>query len=266
MNAIQANQNSGFNLKLIVGRSSTTSSQFVYSPTYTPTIKKVYPSTIFGPTAIKIWGIHKINTIGDGNRVPGEIFKISLNNTVCGRSGYEFEYLAFSDLRFLTCTLEYTMEAGRYNLSYWVSQGFAYHENSTKKWNSFRNSSYEMTVLPIIYKISPASGTGQILTINGTGFVSNSSRVRVDVDGRSCEIRQAQSNRIQCRLSERREGATSRLLTNTTSTQKMGYIAGSGWNYTRYSNSYIYGEIKNVRSYVAGITSSPTIQGIKTEL
>lgn len=33
----------------------------------------------------------------------------------------------------------------------------------------------------------------------------------------------------------------------------MGYIAGSGWNYTRYGRFYD-GEIKNVRGFVAGLT------------
>lgn len=122
-----------------------------------------------------------------------------------------------------------------------------------------------MTILPAIYKISPPSGTGQVLNINGTGFISNSSRIKVELDGRNCEIRQAETNRIQCRLNERREGATSRLLTNTSSTQKMGYIAGSGWNYTRYPASYS-GEIRNVRQYVSNLSYSPSIQGIKAEL
>jgi hypothetical protein len=89
----------------MVGRASVTSVQYSYSTSYTPIIRKVYPTTIFGSTPIKIWGIHRMNLIGDGNRVPGEIFKISLNNTVCGRTGYNFEYLSFSDWRFLGCTM-----------------------------------------------------------------------------------------------------------------------------------------------------------------
>lgn len=50
----------------------------------------------------------------------------------------------------------------------------------------YRNESYEMVVLPTIFKISPESGTGQNLNINGTGFATNSSRVKVTVDGRIC--------------------------------------------------------------------------------
>jgi hypothetical protein len=58
-----------------------------------------------------------------------------------------------------------------------------------------------MVVLPSINKITPPSGTGQILNIMGTGFPSNMSRINVTVDGRNCEMRQSSNNRVQCRLS-----------------------------------------------------------------
>lgn len=51
-------------------------------------IKSVCPSTIFGPTQIKIWGKHGISRIGDGRTVAGEPFRISIGETSCGRSGY----------------------------------------------------------------------------------------------------------------------------------------------------------------------------------
>ena len=89
-------------------------------------------------------------------------------------------------------------------------------------------------ILPLINKISPSSGTGQMLNINGTGFITNSSRVKVNVDGRTCVITSVDTNRIKCQLNQYRDGPTSRIPTNTNGTQKLGFIGGTGWNYTRF--------------------------------
>ena len=37
----------------------------MYYSSYTPKIKYIYPSTIFGPSKIKIWGVQQINRVGD---------------------------------------------------------------------------------------------------------------------------------------------------------------------------------------------------------
>ncbi len=89
-------------------------------------------------------------------------------------------------------------------------------------------------ILPLINKISPSSGTGQMLNINGTGFTTNSSRVKVNVDGRTCVITSVDTNRIKCQLNQYRDGPTSRISTNTNGTQRLGFIGGTGWNYTRF--------------------------------
>lgn len=95
-----------------------------------------------------------------------------------------------------------------------------------------------MVILPVIYKVSPSSGTGQMLNINGTGFTADASKISVKVDGRTCVIKSAETNRIKCQLNQYRDGPTSRIPTNSTATQKLGFIGGAGWNYSRYEISY----------------------------
>lgn len=58
---------------------------YYYSPNHTPVIRSVYPSTVFGPTKIQIWGKHGISIIGDGRNVAGDRFSVSVGNTVCTR-------------------------------------------------------------------------------------------------------------------------------------------------------------------------------------
>lgn len=50
-----------------------------------------------------------------------------IGNTACGRTGYNYELLSTYDYRFLGCTLDRNLQAGKYNISHWVSNGYAYH-------------------------------------------------------------------------------------------------------------------------------------------
>lgn len=55
-------------LKVTVGSSTaitSTGRTFMYYSSYTPKIKYIYPSTIFGSSKIKIWGVQQINRVGD---------------------------------------------------------------------------------------------------------------------------------------------------------------------------------------------------------
>ncbi len=71
--------------------------------------------------------MHTIYKIGDGRQVPGQSFKIMIGNTACGRTGYNYEILSTYYYTFLTCTLDNNLEAGKYNISHWVSSGYAHH-------------------------------------------------------------------------------------------------------------------------------------------
>lgn len=81
-----------------------------------------------------------------------------------------------------------------------MGNGYAYFEDTIWRPSFDRNERYQVAIMPTIYKVSPNKGTGQNLNINGTGFVTNSSRIKVSVDGRNCEIKKAETNKIQCRL------------------------------------------------------------------
>lgn len=50
-----------------------------------------------------------------------------IGNTACGRTGYNYEILSTYYYTFLTCTLDNNLEAGKYNISHWVSSGYAHH-------------------------------------------------------------------------------------------------------------------------------------------
>ena len=77
---------------------------------------------------------------------------------------------------------------------------------------------------------------GQDITITGTGFSNYEERVSVTVDEVPCTITNSDINTISCHLTEKLGSHSSQLDTNSGS-QSMGYISGSGFDYTRYDIS-----------------------------
>jgi len=87
------------------------------------------------------------------------------------------------------------------------------------------NEVYHYAVLPSVNNIYPNSGSveGQQLTINGTGFSTNRSKISVSVDGNNCEVVLSSSNLIKCNLGKKDINKTSNLATNVVP-QMNGYF------------------------------------------
>jgi hypothetical protein len=90
-------------------------------------------------------------------------------------------------------------------------------------------------VLPAVYSFTPNSGAaaGQQLSINGSGFSTNSSVITVSVDGNPCDISSSTQSTINCKIRPRDLSLSSKLSTNSGS-QSNGYVSGTGLNYQRY--------------------------------
>lgn len=113
---------------------------------------------------------------------------------------------------------------------------------------------YQFAVLPAISAISPNSGSaaGQLLSITGSGFSLDKTKVSVSVDGIPCAVVDSTLTNINCQLAKKNNNASTALPTNSAS-QQQGYYSGNGLAYTRYNLGSIRG-IANFQNSYASLT------------
>lgn len=111
-----------------------------------------------------------------------------------------------------------------------------------------------------------ASSQGHIVTLNGSGFGTAISEIQVTAGSLPCQTTNISPNEVTCIV---RQDATQnsstvnlgRLATNTTSTQKLGFISGSGFIQKRYNltQTNLPSFISDVRGNSAQLISTETI-------
>ena len=112
----------------------------------------------------------------------------------------------------MKCSTDKKQFSGKYQLEHKTDYGYAHFHKGMLKGN------HHLVILPTVADVSPASGYGEMLTIKGTGFAEDKSRIKVQVDNRNCLVKTVAYDKIECRLANEQE-ESSKLETNTNSTQ-----------------------------------------------
>jgi hypothetical protein len=161
---------------------------------------------------------------------------------------------------------------GYYNVTEWVTPGYATKAARLEYGSISQNTSYEFIVQPTVTGLSSNTGgqAGQTLTINGTGFSTNPAQVSVQVAGLPCTVVISSPYQVVCTVAPSPASSTFGLLpTTTTGTQVNGFISGSGLSYTRYDITNLSTKtVAGVQAALAANASSLPIleQGIKGDL
>jgi hypothetical protein len=152
---------------------------------------------------------------------------------------------------------------GYYNVTEWVTPGYATKAARLEYGSISQNTSYEFIVQPTVTGLSSNTGgqAGQTLTINGTGFSINPAQVSVQVAGLPCTVVISSPYQVVCTVAPSPASSTFGLLpTTTTGTQVNGFISGSGLSYTRYdiTNLPVW-TTAGLRAFLAQPTNNLTI-------
>jgi hypothetical protein len=126
-----------------------------------------------------------------------------------------------------------------------------------------QNISFEFIVQPEIISVSSHSGgeAGQTITIQGTGFSTDFTKIQVMAAGIPCVIQSSNEFNIVCQVNPNPSANTFGVLsTNTAGTQLSGFVSGSGLNYTRYDITNLSARsVSGFRSAISNNSSSISI-------
>ena len=126
--------------------------------------------------------------LGDGRSL-GDIIALKIGSNICGRFDIIQDEINPNKETTIKCNQAANQMAGKYNISEQVVPGYASNKASMRK-SSWINEYYEFTVMPTISAVSSHSGTfsGDTITITGTGFAKEPSKISVKVDNTPCTV------------------------------------------------------------------------------
>lgn len=208
---------------------------FSYLTSETPYIYELFPAAGIAGTYVNFWGMHRITKIGDGQRDTGDVISMLIGDTQCGRFDINQGPLSANMVGTISCNQAKIQEAGKYKVSEYLKPGYSAPGFKLRRTSNI-NEDFHYSVLPSISQINPSSGSvaGQQLTISGTGFSTDPSKLKVHVDGNTCDVKQSSITSITCNLGPKDDQLTSKLSTNSTN-QINGYHSGAGIRYRRYN-------------------------------
>ena len=92
---------------------------------------------------------------------------------------------------------------GYYNITEWVTPGYARLTSRTQYGSVLRNQSYQFIVQPQINTVSSHTGgtAGQAINVSGTGFSTDSSKIQVQVPGMPCALKTSTEYQATCEIS-----------------------------------------------------------------
>ncbi|CAM6001510.1 unnamed protein product [Sphagnum balticum] len=223
---------------------------FSYLGTYTPLIQHLYPSSSIAGQLINFYGIHRISNIGDGQRDMGDVISMLIGGTQCGRFDIVQGPINPSASDTISCRQATVQEAGKYNVSEYLTPGYSIPDYHLRR-ASLLQENFHFAVLPSISSISPATGSvaGQAISIQGTGFSNDPTKISVSVDGVSCSVTSSTISSINCLTIPKTSNDSAKLSTNSTS-QNLGYFSGAGLAYNRYDITNLGDKSINDGDYV----------------
>ena len=211
---------------------------FSYKNSDTPTIYDVFPSTSFAGDRLYFYGVHRVVDYGNGERDMGDFRGLYIGDSLCSMFDISQSYINYNGYKTVKCDQAALQEAGRYMVKEHVIAGYAKKSYKMLKTENI-GLDYEHTVLAAIDSISTHEGLirGQDITITGTGFSANPSRISISVDTVPCDVISSSITEITCHLQENDFSSSSLLESENATTQVDGYISGAGFAYQRYSVS-----------------------------
>lgn len=208
---------------------------FSYLNAYTPTVLALYPASAAAGGYVHFYGIHRITNLGDGSRNTGDVISMIIGNALCGLFDIVQGPISANTGDTIECSQALVQEAGKYQVTEYLTPGYSTPDPRLRR-SSFLQENYHFAVMPAVYSFTPNSGSpaGQQLSINGSGFSTNSSVITVTVDGNPCDITSSSISTINCNLPPRNLSLSALLPTTDNATQTNGYFSGAGLNYQRY--------------------------------
>ena len=140
--------------------------------------------------------MHRIPSVGDG-RGPGDILGLYVGDYLCSLHDIEPRVVSPTSPSFITCALPPNIEGGYYTVKPWMRPGYA--KNAYKmKYASLTNPGqiFELIVNPSVTAVSMHSGAvgGNKITITGTGFSADSTKLNIKAAGLNCLIISSTAN------------------------------------------------------------------------
>jgi hypothetical protein len=219
---------------------STSSCAFTYSGASTPSLRSIFPRSASGGNILKWYGIHRIIDLGIDGRTITDVRGLYIGSQMCSRFDIMEANINANSYQYITCQLPPTMEGGLYNVTEWVTPGYAQKSPRMLSGSISQGVNYEYAVIPSITSISANSGSylGALLTITGTGFSSNVSKLSIKAANIPCDVKSASATSITCQVQPNFAGNTFGILgTNSTNSTPSdpwaNYIQGSGFVFRR---------------------------------
>lgn len=242
---------------------TSSSCAFSYSSSNTPVLRAIYPKSGGALDQIKFYGVHRIVDLGVDGRTITDVRGLYIGSLMCSRFDISEGPINANSNQFITCAIPPIQEGGYYNLTEWVTPGYADKSPRMLTGSLGAGANYEFAVTPVITGVSSHLGgsAGQTITITGNGFTTNQSRISVTAANIPCTISASSSNSITCVVQANINGNTFGLLSsNTTGTQTNGFYGGSGLKYTRYNISALSDKtVSGLRTAIAGSSASISV-------
>jgi len=211
---------------------------FTYSSSSTPYLRRVYPRAAGTTDQIKFYGLHRIIDLGLDGRTVTDVRGLYIGNLMCSRFDIMEGPINANSYQFITCAIPPIQEGGLYNVTEWVTPGYADKSPRLLSANLATGTNAEFTVTPVVSSISSHLGgsAGQTITITGSGFSTDATRIEVSAANIPCTVTAASTSSVTCVVQPNPAGNTfGKLTSNTSGTQTDGFFAGSGLKYTRYN-------------------------------
>lgn len=238
---------------------------FSYTIGRTPFIDEIIPRSVTGGGSVYVFGAHRIDSLGDG-RSPSstdvDYFLIgdrtcSLIDVLQNEDNYNKDYRSY-----IECTADTTQVAGEYTFTELVTPGYAQQSVRTQQTSYFTNQNYTQRLLAKIDSLSSHQGgaKGQLVTVKGSGFSSNTSEYACAIAGETCSVVAASLTEVTVSVPVKSAGNTAfgALAADSTdsSTRQGIYLGGNGAKYQRYDRGNQWKTTTNWLTYLRG---SPTI-------
>jgi len=140
----------------------------------------------------------------------------------------------------IECKASITQVAGEYDFTEFVVPGYARKSIRTQQTSFLTNKNYTQRVLAQISSVSAnqVGSKGQVLTVKGNGFSTNTSNYTCTAAGETCTVTSASATELTVTVPEKSSSNTNFGLlakdSGDSSTQVNGFLGGHGAKYQRF--------------------------------
>ena len=154
------------------------------------------PRSVVGGGSIYLFGAHKITNLGDGRSTSGtDIKNIVIGDRECTTTDIIQKEDGFdaNSRSPIECRADPTQVAGEYDIRESVIPGYARKSLRTLQTSYFTEKNYTQRILAQINSVSSHQGgsKGQVLSVKGAGFSSDTGDYDCTIAGEICTVTQA---------------------------------------------------------------------------